>query len=236
MGHENVGEVVARRPERQGRQDRRRRLVYPWIGCGKCVVCKRGEENLCLKPCFIGVFRPGGYADHLHRAASALPVRLSALLARAGRAARLFRRHRLWRAEEIGAPLQDRAGRDHRRRRRRADGLALLKAMKGKGAIVVDIDPAKREAAKKAGALAAIDGNAPDAVAADPGRGQGGVWAVVDFVGSSATGEARHRQHDQGRQGGRGRPVRRRCHHPDAVHPDQGDDAAGLLCRQPRRR
>ena len=35
--------------------------------------------------------------------------------------------------------------------------------MKGKGAIVLDIDPEKRAAAKKAGALAAIDPNAPDA-------------------------------------------------------------------------
>ena len=23
------------------------RLVHPWIGCGECTVCKRGEENLC---------------------------------------------------------------------------------------------------------------------------------------------------------------------------------------------
>ena len=39
--------------------------------------------------------------------------------------------------------------------------------MKGKGAIVVDIDPVKREAAKRQGALAVVDPNAPDALAAD---------------------------------------------------------------------
>src|SRR5205814_3656865 len=38
--------------------------------------------------------------------------------------------------------------------------LTLLKAMGGKGAIVVDIDTTKREAALKAGALAAVDGAA----------------------------------------------------------------------------
>ena len=35
--------------------------------------------------------------------------------------------------------------------------------MGGHSAIVVDIDPAKREAAKKAGAQTVIDGGAPDA-------------------------------------------------------------------------
>jgi len=39
--------------------------------------------------------------------------------------------------------------------------LSLLKAMGGKGAIVVDIDARKREAAEKAGALATVDGAAP---------------------------------------------------------------------------
>ena len=56
--------------------------------------------------------------------------------------------------------------------------IAIIKAMKGKGAIAVDIDPVKREAAKRAGALAAVDPNAPDAVAADcrrrPGAALGG--------------------------------------------------------------
>ena len=42
--------------------------------------------------------------------------------------------------------------------------LSLLKAMGGKGAIVVDIDARKREAAEAAGALATVDGKAPDAL------------------------------------------------------------------------
>ena len=39
----------------------------------------------------------------------------------------------------------------------------VLRAMGGKGAVVVDIDAAKRKAAMEAGALAAIDGAAADA-------------------------------------------------------------------------
>ena len=66
-------------------------------------------------------------------------------------------------------------------------GVTLAKAMGGKGAIVVDIDAAKREAAMKAGAIAAVDGAAPDAVKQIQTATKGGAWAVIDFVGSSAT-------------------------------------------------
>ena len=41
--------------------------------------------------------------------------------------------------------------------------MSIIKAMKGKGAIAVDIDPVKREAAKRQGAFATVDPNAPDA-------------------------------------------------------------------------
>ena len=73
--------------------------------------------------------------------------------------------------------------------------------MGGKGAIVVDIDPAKREAAKRAGAFAASIRNAPDAVAADcrtPTKGRCG--RSIDFVGNTQTAQLGHRQPGQGRQ------------------------------------
>ena len=65
--------------------------------------------------------------------------------------------------------------------------LSLHRAMGGKGAIVVDIDPAKREAALKAGAQTTIDGGAPDAAKQIIEATNGGAWAVIDLVGSSRT-------------------------------------------------
>jgi D-arabinose 1-dehydrogenase-like Zn-dependent alcohol dehydrogenase len=65
--------------------------------------------------------------------------------------------------------------------------IAIHKAMGGKSAIVVDIDPVKREAAKQAGATAVIDGAAPDAAQQIISMTDGGAWAVIDLVGSSAT-------------------------------------------------
>ena len=64
MGHENVGEVVAVGPDATGVKIGDRRLVHPWLGCGECAVCRRGDEQLCRTPFSIGVFRAGGYADH----------------------------------------------------------------------------------------------------------------------------------------------------------------------------
>ncbi len=38
-------------------------LVYPWIGCGECPTCKKGDTNLCESPKSLGVFQDGGYAE-----------------------------------------------------------------------------------------------------------------------------------------------------------------------------
>ena len=65
--------------------------------------------------------------------------------------------------------------------------LALLKAMGGKGAIVVDIDASKRAAAEKAGALATVDGAAPDALQQIAAKAGGPVLGVIDLVGNAAT-------------------------------------------------
>ena len=67
--------------------------------------------------------------------------------------------------------------------------LGLHKKMGGHSAIVVDIDPVKREAAKKAGAAHVVDGAAPDAVQQimKLTKEGAGAWAVIDLVGSSAS-------------------------------------------------
>ena len=65
--------------------------------------------------------------------------------------------------------------------------LSLLKAMGGKGAIMVDIDARKREAAEKAGALATVDGKAPDALEQLQKKAGGPIRAVIDLVGNAQT-------------------------------------------------
>ncbi|MFN9104053.1 MAG: alcohol dehydrogenase catalytic domain-containing protein [Betaproteobacteria bacterium] len=66
LSHEIVGQVAAAGAEAEGMVGAlagRPVLIHPWIGCGECAACKRGEENICIKPQSLGVARPGGFAE-----------------------------------------------------------------------------------------------------------------------------------------------------------------------------
>jgi propanol-preferring alcohol dehydrogenase len=65
--------------------------------------------------------------------------------------------------------------------------IQVLKAMGGVGAITVARDPAKREAALAAGALAAVDLQAEDAIESIVKAADGGARAVLDLVSAPET-------------------------------------------------
>jgi D-arabinose 1-dehydrogenase-like Zn-dependent alcohol dehydrogenase len=188
LGHEIVGEVVAVGPEAEGVKVGDVRLVYPWIGCGECHICRRGDEHLCTSSRYLGVFRPGGYADHvlvphpryLIEIGDIPPVQ-AAPLACSGLTA-------------YGSLM--RAGRDTLRESPiviiGAGGLGLmclsiLMALGGRGAVVVDISAANRAAALEAGAIAAVDSAAEDASQQILAHCGGQVPVVIDFVGAPST-------------------------------------------------
>jgi propanol-preferring alcohol dehydrogenase len=187
LGHENVGRVVAVGPEATGVHVGDERLVYPWIGCGTCAVCQRGDEQLCLKPQFVGAFRPGGFSDHLMvphprylidygdlKPDQAAPLACSGVTAYGA----LKKFGDLLKTEPVVVIGAGGLG---------LMSLAILRAMEARAAVVVDIDARKREAAMKAGALAVVDGGAADAAAQIQAIINDRVWAVVDFVGSGST-------------------------------------------------
>jgi len=191
LSHEIVGEVVSAGPEAAGLGDAvkpgRVALVHPWIGCGECAACRRGEENICIKPQALGVARPGGFADYVIVPHPRYLVDIDGLdpaqaapLACAGvttySALKKF-------GDRIQTDPVVIIG---------AGGLGLmaievLKALGGRGAIVVDLDPVKREAALAAGALLAVDARAPDAVQQIQQATGGGARAVLDLVGATPT-------------------------------------------------
>ncbi|AXK82111.1 alcohol dehydrogenase [Pseudolabrys taiwanensis] len=184
LGHENVGEVVAVGPEAKGVKVGDRVLADPWIGCGTCAVCLRGEDNLCRAMKSLGVFSDGGYADYvmvphpryLFDIGDLDPARVAPLACSGVTTFGALKKVPTLKEEPtviIGA-----------------GGLGLMclalhQKMGGHSAIVVDIDPVKRAAAKKAGAAHVIDGGAPDASQQIIDLTKGGAWGVVDLVGSS---------------------------------------------------
>ena len=188
LGHENVGEVVAIGPEVKGVKVGDVLLADPWIGCGTCAVCLRGDENLCRAMRSLGVFSDGGYADfmmvphprYLFGIGDLAPERAAPLACSGITTFSALKKVPTLKDEPtviIGA-----------------GGLGLMclglhQKMGGHSAIVVDIDPVKREAAKRAGAAAVIDGGASDAVQQimKLTKDGAGAWAAIDLVGSSAS-------------------------------------------------
>jgi len=190
MGHETVGEVLAFGPEARaaagGLQIGDVALVYPWLGCGKCETCLVGDENMCLKPNSLGVYCDGGYADHMIVPHPKYLLNLKGLdpVTAAPYACSGVTTYSALKKVEFAfnTPIVIFG----------AGGLglmalSLLKAMGGKGAIVVDIDARKREAAEQAGALATVDGSAPDALEQLANKAGGPIRAVIDLVGNAKT-------------------------------------------------
>ncbi|SED58857.1 alcohol dehydrogenase/alcohol dehydrogenase, propanol-preferring [Rhizobiales bacterium GAS191] len=186
MGHETVGEVLALGPQAKGVELGEVRLIYPWIGCGSCSACQAGDENMCLKPRSLGVYCDGGYADHITvphprylldlkglDPVTAAPYACSGVTTYSA-----LKKVEFAFAEPIvifgagGLGLM---------------ALSLLQAMGGKGAIVVDIDARKREAAMQAGALATVDGAAADVTRQITRAAGQPIRAAIDLVGNAAT-------------------------------------------------
>jgi D-arabinose 1-dehydrogenase-like Zn-dependent alcohol dehydrogenase len=191
MGHETVGEVLAFGPGVKPADITHLTigdvaLVYPWLGCGRCATCLAGDENMCLRPASLGVYCDGGYADHMTVPHPRYLLNLRGLdpvTAAPYACSGVTTYSALKKVEKDFATPIVIFG---------AGGLglmalSLLKAMGGKGAIVVDIDARKREAAEKAGALATVDGSAPDALAQLAAKAGEPIRAVVDLVGNAQT-------------------------------------------------
>ncbi len=186
MGHEIAGEIIAAGPDAKNAKIGAKVVVYPWLGCGECPTCKRGDENLCLKGRSLGVFIDGGYSTHVVVPDAKYCIDLGALDAAEAAPLACSGVTTFSALKKFGAKIKDEpvviigAGGLGRM------AMTMLKAMGGKGAIVVDIDAAKREAALGAGALSVIDGGAKDA-AQQILKATGGALLILDLVGAAST-------------------------------------------------
>ena len=187
LGHEPFGVVAAVGPRAKGVKVGQKRIVYPWIGCGKCAVCKAGQDNYCMKAQFLGVMKPGAYSSHvlvphpkyLVDAAGidegfAATLGCSAITAYSG----LNKLPKLGPKDWIAVIGCGGLG---------LVALSILKAKGVKNVIACDVDDAKLAAAKKQGAKLTLDTRAPDAVQKLGALAMGNLAAAIDFVGMPAT-------------------------------------------------
>ena len=187
LGHEPYGVVESIGPDVRGVAVGHKGIVYPWIGCGVCAVCRVGQDNYCLAPRFIGAGKPGAYATHIlvpHPkylvAADGLDPSFAATLACSGLTAySAAKKLQPFGADDWVAVIGC-GGLG-------LIGVAILAVIGARNIVACDLDPAKLEAAKRLGARATVDTRATDAAKQIQKISSGGVAGAIDFVGVSAT-------------------------------------------------
>ncbi|MBT6058239.1 MAG: alcohol dehydrogenase catalytic domain-containing protein [Gammaproteobacteria bacterium] len=185
LGHEIFGEVVAVGSEAENVNVGDRRVVFPWIGCGECASCKRGEEQLCTPGRALGIVKAGGYADHVLVPHSRYLFdkgdtndSLAATYACSGLTAfgALKKAGELGEGDEI---VIIGAG---------GVGMMAIQIARAQGIdpIVVDIDEAKLQSDRDIGVSRPFDSSDPQ-TSREIRKATGGAYAVLDFVGAEAT-------------------------------------------------
>lgn len=187
LGHEPLGTVIAAGPDVSDAPIGADRLVFPWIGCGKCVRCQEGLDNYCVTPNMIGIQRPGGYADHLlvpHPrylidADGVDPVWAATLSCSGLSTYSAVSKLKPIPADEWVAVIG-------------AGGLGLsaigtLRALGHERIVSIDIDATKLSAAEAAGAAAVLNSRESDAAQSLKQLTGGALYGAVDFVGTSDT-------------------------------------------------
>lgn len=185
LGHEIYGEVVAVGPDAEGVQEGDRKVVYPWIGCGECAVCQRGDEHLCTPGRALGIIVNGGFASHVMIPHAKylfdkgdVADSLAATYACSGLTAygAIKKLGELAAGDEVVIIGAGGVG---------MMAIQIARAM-GMDPIVVDIDPAKLEAAQQLGVSRTYDSSQMDTAKAIR-KASGGAYAALDFVGAEAS-------------------------------------------------
>jgi|TARA_B100001079_G_scaffold102124_1_gene87658 D-arabinose 1-dehydrogenase-like Zn-dependent alcohol dehydrogenase len=185
LGHEIFGEVIALGPDAEDAEIGDRRVVFPWIGCGKCAACKRGDEQLCTPGCALGIAHAGGFADYVLVPHSRylfdkgdVPDSLAATYACSGLTAygALKKIGELHEGDDIVIIGAGGVG---------MMAIQIARAL-GMDPIVVDIDEDKLRAVRVLG-VNRVYNSSELQTAKEIRKATGGAYAALDFVGAEAS-------------------------------------------------
>ena len=186
-GHEVVGSVEDIGDSVQGMNIGDVVLGYPWIGCGECPTCKKGDTNLCESPRSLGVFQDGGYAEYVLVPDAKFLAKIdnldpdaAASLACSGLTAFTAVKKALTNSPEniliVGAGGLG------------LMGVQIASALTKANIICADLDDEKLESAKKLGATHIINTKESDAVKKIMSIcNEKGVDSIIDFVNAPPT-------------------------------------------------
>jgi D-arabinose 1-dehydrogenase-like Zn-dependent alcohol dehydrogenase len=184
LGHEIAGVVEEVGPDAPPELVGTRKAVFPWIGCGHCLECDAGNENLCVKQRFLGVTIDGGFASHVLVPDpkylldyDPLSVNLAATLMCSGVTAYGALKRLVDRPRQRNLLLIGLGGVGMM-------GLSFAQAMFKQKIAVVDLSAAARAAALANGADAAYDPAEDNVLKRIVRETEGGFDGIVDFAGS----------------------------------------------------
>ncbi len=186
LGHEIAGEVVAVGDTATGIVVGAKGVLFPWIGCGGCPICSSGNEHVCLRPRALGTSVDGGFSDYVilpHERYvldyGNVPTELACTYACSGLT-----------AYSAISKIRDRVDRSLVLIGAGGVGLAAVRIAQtlfDAELIVVEVDDAKLQAARDAGATHLVNAKDSDAAKQIKKLTEGGAAAVIDFVGSEAS-------------------------------------------------
>ncbi len=188
LGHETAGTVAALGPGAKGVQLADPVVIYgPW-GCGACVACARGADNLCARRRACGLGFDGGLAEYVLVPSprflvprGELDAARSAPLTDAALTPYHALKPHLWRLVPGSSVVVIGVG-----------GLGhvavqLVRELSPARIVAIDLRDQARQVARDAGADAALDADGLHPADVRAETGEAGAALVLDFVGSDAT-------------------------------------------------
>lgn len=188
MGHEIVGRVAALGPDAKGVKVGDLRVVYPWVGCGRCEMCLTEQDNMCLAGRAIGIYQNGGYGEYVlvpeprHLVdPGTLDPSVAATYACSGITVYSAIKKVLPLPSKDDAVVVVGAG------GLGLNAIAVLRALGHDHIVSVDVSAEKRQGALDAGATSAVDGSGEGVAQRIIEAAGGPVHAVIDLVNGSST-------------------------------------------------
>ena len=188
LGHETAGVVAALGAGAKGVEVGDPVLIYgPW-GCGTCVACARGADNLCARRSACGLGSDGGLAEYLLVPSprflvprGELDAARSAPLADAALTPYHALKPQLWRlVPGASVVVIGVGGLGH-------VAVQLVRELSPARIVAIDLREQARRIAREAGADVALDADGLGAADVRAQTGEAGAALVLDFVGSDTT-------------------------------------------------
>ena len=188
MGHETAGWIHRVGPAVEGLAVGDAVIVHPYVTCGVCPACRRGDDQFCERFRFSGAMVDGGFAELVATSARSLvkvaptadPVAIAGLADGGLAAYRALKGSLPWLLPGTTAVVIGAGGLGH-------IAVQLVRGMSSARVIAVDRSRAALDLAGELGAAVLVEADGRHVAAVREATGGRGAEVVLDFVGDHGT-------------------------------------------------